>query len=72
MADKFKVVENGYSLLTGDAIFQVVNGDEEVVDAGPYSKKQAEAAIKELAPKKAAPKKEAPAKKTTAKKATKK
>ena len=77
MADKLKVVENGYSLLTGDPVYQIANAEDEVVDVGPYTKKEADAALKALAHKKAEPKKEpaakkAPAKKAPAKKTTKK
>ena len=77
MADKLKVVENGYSLLTGDPVYQIANAEDEVVDVGPYTKNEADAALKALAPKKAEPKKEpaakkAPAKKAPAKKTTKK
>tara|TARA_R100000152_G_C6762527_1_gene186801 strand:- start:510 stop:743 length:234 start_codon:yes stop_codon:yes gene_type:complete len=70
MADKLKVVENGYSLLTGDPVYQIANAEDEVVDVGPYTKKEADAALKALAPKKAEPKKEPAAKKAPAKKAT--
>ena len=70
MADKLKVVENGYSLLTGDPVYQIANAEDEVVDVGPYTKKEADAALKPLAPKKAEPKKEPAAKKAPAKKAT--
>ena len=69
MADKLKVVENGYSLLTGDPVYQIANAEDEVVDVGPYTKKEADAALKVLAPKKAEPKKEPAAKKAPAKKA---
>jgi len=72
MADKLKVVENGYSLLTGDPVYQIANAEDEVVDVGPYTKKEADAALKALAPKKAEPKKELAVKKAPAKKTTKK
>ena len=77
MADKLKVVENGYSFLPGDPAYQIANAEDEVVDVGPYTKKEADAALKALAPKKAEPKKEpaskkAPAKKSPAKKTAKK
>ena len=52
MADKLKVVENGYSLLTGDPVYQIANAEDEVVDVGPYTKKEADAALKALALKK--------------------
>jgi hypothetical protein len=42
------------------------------VDVGPYTKKEADAALKALAPKKAEPKKEPAVKKAPAKKTTKK
>ena len=72
MSDKLKVVENGYSLLTGDPVYQIANAEDEVVDVGPYTKKEADAALKALAPKKAEPKKEPAVKKAPAKKTTKK
>ena len=72
MADKLKVFENGYSLLTGDPVYQIANAEDEVVDVGPYTKKEADAALKALAPKKAEPKKEPVVKKAPAKKTTKK
>tara|TARA_R110002050_G_scaffold127723_5_gene248774 strand:+ start:1344 stop:1562 length:219 start_codon:yes stop_codon:yes gene_type:complete len=72
MADKLKVVENGYSLITGDPVYQIANAEDEVVDVGPYSKKEADAALKALAPNKAEAKKEDPVKKAPAKKTTKK
>jgi len=72
MADKLKVVENGYSLLTGDPVYQIANAEDEVVDVGPYTKKEADAALKALSPKKAEPKKEPVVKKAPAKKTTKK
>ena len=72
MADKLKVVENGYSLLTGDPVYQIANAEDEVVDVGPYTKKEADSALKALAPKKAEPKKEPAVKKASAKKTTKK
>jgi len=72
MADKLKVVENGYSLLTGDPVYQIANAEDEVVDVGPYTKKEADAALKALAPKKEPAAKKATAKKATAKKTAKK
>jgi|21_taG_2_1085346.scaffolds.fasta_scaffold19940_4 hypothetical protein len=65
MANKYKVIENGVSLLTGDTIYQIANADDEVVDVGPYNKKEANSALKALQPKKVA-------KKVSKKKATKK
>ena len=71
MASKYNLVENGYSLITMEPIFQIVDEDGNMVDDKPYSKEQAEAALKALEPvkevKEAAPPKKAPAKKTTAK-----
>ena len=72
MDDKLKVDENGYSLITGVPVYQIANAEDEVVDVGPYSKKEADAALKELSPNKAEAKKEDPVKKAPAKKTTKK
>ena len=60
MADKLKVVENGYSLITGDPVYQIANAEDEVVDVGPYSKKEADSALKALAPNKAEAKSKIP------------
>jgi hypothetical protein len=72
MASKYKLVENGYSLITMEPVFQIVDEDGNLVDAKPRSKDEAEKALKALQPaveeKKAAPPKKAPVKKTTAKK----
>tara|TARA_R100000664_G_C2739707_1_gene128389 strand:+ start:168 stop:389 length:222 start_codon:yes stop_codon:yes gene_type:complete len=72
MASKYKLVENGHSLITMEPLFQIVDEDGNMVDSKPRSKKDAEAALKSLEPakeeKKAAPPKKAPAKKTATKK----
>jgi|TARA_R110000824_G_scaffold76211_2_gene193182 hypothetical protein len=51
MNNKFKIFENGYSLLTNKPIFQIIDSNEEIIDVGPYTKEEAEAAVKLLNPK---------------------
>ena len=57
---KYKVVQNGERVPSGDPIFQVaktVDGEDIIVDATLMTKKEAQAAMKALSPAKKAVKK---------------
>ena len=59
---KYKVVQNGERVPSGDPIFQVaktVDGEDIIVDATLMTKKEAQAAMKALSPAKKAVKKKA-------------
>ena len=57
---KYKVVQNGERIPSGDPIYQIADSDDVIVVADLMTKKEAEAALKALSPeKKAAPKKPA-------------
>lgn len=59
---KYKVVQNGERVPSGDPIFQVaktVDGEDIIVDATLMTKKEAQAAMKALSPAKKAAKKKA-------------
>ena len=59
---KYKVVQNGERVPSGDPIFQVaktVDGEDIIVDATLMTKKEAQAAKKALSPAKKAVKKKA-------------
>ncbi len=62
---KYKVVQNGERIPSGEPVYQVVTTDagNPVVVGELMTKKEAEAAMKALAPAKEAPAKKAPAKK---------
>ena len=54
---KYKVVQNGERIPSGEPVYQVVTTDDVVVVGELMTKKEAEAAMKALMPAKAAPKK---------------
>jgi len=54
---KYKVVQNGERIPSGEPVYQVVTTDDLVVVGELMTKKEAEAAMKALTPAKAAPKK---------------
>ena len=59
---KYKVVQNGERVPSGDPIFQVaktVDGEDIIVDATLMTKKEAQAAMKALSPAKKTAKKKA-------------
>ena len=59
---KYKVVQNGERVPSGEPIFQVaeiIDGEEVIVDASLMTKKEAQAAMKALSPAKKAVKKKA-------------
>ena len=50
---KYKVVQNGEKVPSGEAIFQVaeiINGEEVIVDSSIMTKKEAQASMKALSP----------------------
>ena len=60
---KYKVVQNGERIPSGEPVYQVVttiDGEDVVVVGELMTKKEAEAAMKVLAPAKKAPAKKAP------------
>jgi hypothetical protein len=59
---KYKVVQNGERVPSGEPIFQVaeiIDGEEVIVDTSLMTKKEAQAAMKALSPAKKAAKKKA-------------
>ena len=54
---KYKVVQNGERIPSGEPVYQVVTTDDVVVVGELMTKKEAEAAMKALMPAKAEPKK---------------
>ena len=54
---KYKVVQNGERIPSGEPVYQVVTTDDLVVVGELMTKKEAEAAMKALMPAKAEPKK---------------
>jgi|TARA_R100001530_G_scaffold26665_1_gene21392 hypothetical protein len=59
---KYKVVQNGERVPSGEPIFQVaeiIDGEEVIVDGSLMTKKEAQAAMKALSPAKKAVKKKA-------------
>ena len=59
---KYKVVQNGERVPSGEPIFQVaeiIDGEEVIVDATLMTKKEAQAAMKALSPAKKTAKKKA-------------
>lgn len=59
---KYKVVQNGERVPSGEPIFQVaeiIDGEEVIVDTSLMTKKEAQAAMKALSPAKKAVKKKA-------------
>ena len=54
---KYKVIQNGVKVPSGEPVYQVVTTDDVVVVGELMTKKEAEAAMKALMPAKAAPKK---------------
>ena len=50
---KYKVVQNGEKVPSGEAIFQVaeiINGEEVIVDSSIMTKKEAQASMKAMSP----------------------
>jgi acyl-CoA reductase-like NAD-dependent aldehyde dehydrogenase len=76
MKSKYKVIQNGERVPSGEPVFQVaetIDGEDVVVVTELMTKKEAEAALQALSPqKKEAPKKEPVKKKAPVKKAAKK
>lgn len=56
---KYKVVQNGERIPSGEPVYQVATADDVVVVGELMTKKEAEAAMKALAPAKKAPAKKA-------------
>ena len=59
---KYKVVQNGEKVPSGEAIFQVaeiINGEEVIVDSSIMTKKEAQASMKAMSPVKKTAKKKA-------------
>ena len=76
MKSKYKVIQNGERVPSGEPVFQVaetIDGEDVVVVTELMTKKEAEAALQALSPQKIeAPKKEPVKKKAPVKKAAKK
>ena len=63
MKSKYKVIQNGVKIPSGEAIYQVATADDVVVISEPMTKKEAEVAMKALSPAEKPEKKKAPTKK---------
>jgi len=68
MKSKYKVIQNGVKIPSGEAVYQVATADDVVVVSEPMTKKEAEAAMKALSPAEKPAKKKAPTKKAARKK----